>query len=274
MTAEQAAEAGKSLSFEKVWAVLMETGVKMDRFSEEADKRQQEADKRQQELDRLFKEIGEKQKATDHQFDKTSQEMRERQERIDRQFDKTSQEMRERQERIDRQFDKTSQEIRERQERIDRQIDKVSKNVGGLNRSIGELVETLIAARLWEKFKDYDLRRAYQRVPIYDETGRIRTDIDILLSNTDYAMAVEVKFRLNNKGEVDDHLKRMELIRQYPPAEVKINGKWLMGAMAGGFVDPDVAAYAYECGFFVLELNGEAVQLIPPPAGFKPREWA
>jgi hypothetical protein len=212
MTAEQAAEAGKSLSFEKVWAALMETGAKMDRFSEAADKRHAETEK-------LFKEIGEKQRETE------------------------------------------------------KQIDKVTKNVGGLNNSMGELVETLIAARLWEKFKDYDLRRAYQRVPIYDETGRIRTDIDILLSDTDCAMAVEVKLRLNNKDDVDDHLKRMELIRRYSPAEVKINNKRLMGAIAGGFVDPDIAVYAYECGFFVLELSGEAVELMPPPAGFRPREW-
>jgi hypothetical protein len=65
----------------------------------------------------------------------------------------------------------------------------------------------------------------------------------------------------------------MELIRQYPPAEIQINRKRLLGAMAGGAVDPDVGAYAYECGFFVLELAGEAVQLMPPPAGFTPKEW-
>jgi hypothetical protein len=65
----------------------------------------------------------------------------------------------------------------------------------------------------------------------------------------------------------------MELIRQYPPAEIQINRKRLLGAMAGGAVDPDVGAYAYECGFFVLELTGEAVQLMPPPAGFTPKEW-
>jgi hypothetical protein len=110
-------------------------------------------------------------------------------------------------------------------------------------------------------------------VPIYDETGRIRTDIDILLSNADCAMAVEVKRELNKTEEVDRHLRRMELILQYPPAEIKINRKRLMGALAGGFVDSDVGVYAYERGFFVLELSGEAVQLMPPPSGFTPREW-
>ncbi|MDR3161524.1 MAG: hypothetical protein LBU28_07925 [Spirochaetaceae bacterium] len=97
------------------------------------------------------------------------------------------------------------------------------------------------------------------------------TDIDILLSNTDTAMAVEVKRKLDSKEEVKDHLKRMELIRKHPPAEVA--GKKLLGAMAGGVVDFDVRCYAYESGFFVLELTGEMVELLPPPEGFVPKQW-
>ncbi|MDR0644888.1 MAG: hypothetical protein LBG05_08340, partial [Treponema sp.] len=81
----------------------------------------------------------------------------------------------------------------------------------------GELIETLIAARLWEKFTDYpyNLKRAYQRVPLYDENNYIRTDIDILLSDTEWAMAIEVKRELNKKEEVDAHVKRMSLICTY-----------------------------------------------------------
>ena len=43
--------------------------------------------------------------------------------------------------------------------------------------------------------------------------------------------------------------------------------------MAGGAVDPDVKDYAYKCGFYVMELTGESVQLIPPPEGFEPGKW-
>ncbi|GHV79217.1 hypothetical protein AGMMS49944_10080 [Spirochaetia bacterium] len=152
-------------------------------------------------------------------------------------------------------------------------VDKVSKNVGGLNRSMGELIETLIAARLWEKFDayPYKFRRAYQRVPLFDETDRILTDIDILLSNGEFVMPVEVKASLHRIDDVDRHLKRMELILKYPPAECK--GKTLIGAMAGGAVDPDVQAYAHGVGFFVLELTGESVRLVKPPLGFIPRQW-
>jgi hypothetical protein len=175
---------------------------------------------------------------------------------------------------------KTDEQLRESQKKTDEQIarmsekaDKVTANVGGLNRSMGELIETLVAAKLWEKFTDYpyNLKRTYQRIPLYDENNITKTDIDILLSDTGWCMAVEVKRELDKKEDVDAHLKRMELIRKYPPAETV--GKKLLGAMAGGVVDPDVRDYAHKSGFFVLELTGESVSLLKTPEGFEPQQW-
>ena len=164
------------------------------------------------------------------------------------------------------------QELDRLQKKTDRQINKLSKNMGGLNRSMGELIETLIAARLWEKFAayPYNLQRAYQCVPIYDENNRVLTDVDILLSDTEWVMAVEVK-RKPDREDIDHHVRRMERIRKYPPAEAK--GKKLLGAIAGGAVDPDVKDYAHKAGFFALELKGESVALIPLPDGFSPKIW-
>ncbi|MDR3284991.1 MAG: hypothetical protein LBS97_07430 [Treponema sp.] len=168
----------------------------------------------------------------------------------------------------DRKFQETVAQMKE----TDKKIDKLSKNVGGNNRSIGELVETLVAARLWEKFAayHYNLRRAYRRVPIYDEKDELKTDIDILLVDTEWCMAVEVK-READRDDVVRHLKRMELIRKYPPAEVK--DKKMLGAIAGGLVAPDAKEFAHEAGFFVLELTGESVALLDTPEEFTPKTW-
>ncbi|MDR3325070.1 MAG: hypothetical protein LBS82_03650, partial [Spirochaetaceae bacterium] len=129
-----------------------------------------------------------------------------------------------------------------------------------------------VAARLWKKFAayPYNLERAYRRVPIYDEHNQTKSDIDILLADTQWCMAVEVK-REANKDDVERHLKRMDLIRTYPPAEVA--GKKMLGAIAGGVVLPEAKEFAHECGFFVLELKGESVELLAAPAGFTAREW-
>ncbi|MCL2381796.1 MAG: hypothetical protein FWC64_09440 [Treponema sp.] len=163
-------------------------------------------------------------------------------------------------------------EAKERVKALDRQFAEMSKKLGKLGNSVGEMVETLIAARLWEKFSayPYNLNRAYRRLPVFDASGKTLADIDILLVDGEWAMAVEVKTEVD-EGNVKYHLKRMDMIREHPPADVV--GKKLLGAIAGGIVDPAARELAHESGFFVLELKGEAVDLAPPPEGFVPREW-
>jgi hypothetical protein len=212
-------------------------------------------------LKELFAEVGRRIEETALQIKETDRQMQE----TDRKMQETDRQMQE----TDRKMQETDRQMQE----TDRKIDKLSKNIGGLNNSFGTLIENLISARLWEKFANYpyNLQRAYQRYKIYDDNNRVLTDIDILLSDGTYAMAVEVKEKLHKESDVEHHVKRMELIKKYPPAEVK--GKFLLGAMAGGEVDSDVASFAYANGFFVLELAGEAVRLVSPPSGFTPREW-
>jgi hypothetical protein len=197
--------------------------------------------------------------------DRQMQKLQESQQKTDRQIEETARQMKE----TDRKMQETAQQMKE----TDRKIEKLSKNIGGLNNSFGALIENLIAARLWEKFAEYpyNLQRAYQRVKLYGDDNRVLTDIDILLADGTYVMAVEVKEKLDRRDDVEHHVKRMGLIKKYPPAEAK--GKHLLGAMAGGEIDPDVAGLAYANGFFVLELAGEAVRLVVPPSGFTPKEW-
>jgi type I site-specific restriction endonuclease len=158
-------------------------------------------------------------------------------------------------------------------DKMSARVDRIAKNVGGLNQSVREIVEILIASHLWEKFPEYDLKRVFRRLRLYDDKNEEKAEIDILLVNTEWAMAVEVKTELAIK-EVDRHIERMKRIIKYPPAEIKIRpGIKLLGACAGGIVTPEAREAAHEAGFFVLELTDEAVTRIPEPADFKPKEW-
>ena len=208
MTAEEAAEWGKTLDFPTVWAAIIKSGERIDRMAERIDK------------------MGER-------------------------------------------VDQTTGAVNKMAEKVDR----VTTNVGGLNQSMGDLIETLFAPHLGEKFDiyNYNLKRIFNRVPIYDNDSRMRSDIDILLSNTNVCIAVEVKRWLEKTSHVDEHIKRMQLIRQFPPAEVK--GKKLLGAIVGAVVTPEAREYAEQNGFFILELTGEDVRLLEPSKDFQPKEW-
>jgi hypothetical protein len=217
---------GEGLTFEKVWAALMENREQM----KETDRKIQELVEQQ---DRLMKENREQMKETDQLIKENGKQLG---------------------------------EFRESQK-------EANKQLGGLHNSMGDLIETLFAPHLGEKFDayNYNLKRIYRRVPIYDDNSRLRSDIDILLSNTTVCMAVEVKRWLEKTDHVDEQIKRMQLIRQYPPAEVK--GKKLLGAIVGAVVTPEAREYAEQSGFFVLELTGEDVRLLEPSKDFQPKEW-
>jgi hypothetical protein len=157
--------------------------------------------------------------------------------------------------------------------KLSAEIDRVNKSIGELGNSIGELVEVLLSAHAEKKFErfGYHFVNDSERVRIRDDNKQVVGEIDLLLTDGDAAMGVEVKRRLNDRRYVDDHLARMELARKYPPKAV--GDRRLLGAIAGGIVDPDVAAYAYSKGIFVLELTGESVTLIEPPLNFVPKQW-
>jgi hypothetical protein len=122
-----------------------------------------------------------------------------------------------------------------------------------------------VAARLGDKFPKYNFSRSFQRIRIFGKDKQPVTEIDILLSDDEWAMAVEVK-REPRMSDVDHHLRRLDLMREYDLKE--IGGKKLLGAVAGGVVPLDVREYAQKCGFYVLELNGDYVDLLPSPEGF------
>ncbi|MDR1215811.1 MAG: hypothetical protein LBK25_03915 [Treponema sp.] len=186
-------------------------------------------------------------------------------------WERRHEEWKQRQEKLDADFIKSHEEWEQRQKKLDAKIAAMSNNIGGLNRSIGELVETLIAARLWEKFPEYNLQRAYRRLPIYNEKNELKSEIDILLVNTEWAMAVEVK-READTQDIAYHIERMARILKYPPALLPPNVK-LLGAMAGGIVTQGAREAAHKAGFYVLELAGESVIRLPEPPDFKPKEW-
>jgi chaperonin cofactor prefoldin len=266
MTAEEAAEWGKTLDFPTVWATLTKLGERMDARAERLDRQLADTaaridemgermDKRAEQLDRMMAH-------TDARIDKRAEQVDRMMAHTDTRIDKMA-------EQLDRMMAHTDARIDKMAERVDR----VTANVGGLNVSMGELIETLFGPHIGEKFDayQYNLKRIFKRVPIYDDTIRQRGEIDLLLSNTTVCVALEVKRWLDDRTDIDKHIQRMKLIRQYPPAEVK--GKKLLGAMAGAVVTAEAREYAEQNGFFVLELTGDDVRLLEPPGQFQPKEW-
>jgi hypothetical protein len=163
--------------------------------------------------------------------------------------------------------DKTSADI----DKLFKTVNSDHKMLGGVSNDLGSLEEALFAAQVWELFPKYHLRMAYKNIPIYGKNAEWKGEIDLLLVNTEYAMAIEVK----SHAKIDDieyHIRRMELIRKYPPLEFK--APKLLGAIAAGYIGPEVKEAAIKAGFYVIEFDGkDLISLLKTPEGFKPKEW-
>ncbi|OQY26449.1 MAG: hypothetical protein B6244_13540 [Candidatus Cloacimonetes bacterium 4572_55] len=96
-------------------------------------------------------------------------------------------------------------------------------------------------------------------------------EIDLLLLNKTHIVAIEVKTTLKTV-DVDDHLKRLDKIRRYPPSHMDLKNTILLGAVAAMDVKRGADKYAYRSGLFVLRQKGGLVDIVNDE-NFIPKEW-
>jgi uncharacterized Zn ribbon protein len=142
-------------------------------------------------------------------------------------------------------------------------LKETQKIVGHLGNRFGDFAEATLVPDLKEKFKKYDFAfgKIGENIKMDDDEHDIHAEIDAFLENGVEAMAVEVKVTLK-KSDVDDHIRRMEKIRQY--ADLHNDTRKFFGAMAATVVDKDTKRYALSEGFYFIEPSGESVKIVPP----------
>jgi len=159
--------------------------------------------------------------------------------------------------------------IRETQQahkETEKAIKETQKNVGGLNNSLGSIVERLLTPGLPKKFNK--LGYSFNRIAAYSYAAGVYAQIDGMLENGAQAIAVEVKTTLR-QADIDDHLVRMEKIRKH--ANEHGDNRQFMGAMAAFITDKATKNYALKKGLFVIEPSGEDVKVTKPEK--EPRIW-
>ncbi|GHS93080.1 hypothetical protein FACS1894107_10390 [Planctomycetales bacterium] len=230
---------------EMVWALLRENAAQLEKLRE-----------RQEDAAREFRE---RQEERTREFDREMRESRERQEKFDREM----RESRERQE-------KDAREFREYQKETARQMKETRKEFGHFKNRFGELVEELLSPSMKKRFRaiGYKFTKVSSRIEIGENP--VLAEIDVLLENQEYSMAVEVK-SYPNIDDVNAHVERLQVLRKY--ADEHGDRHKFLGAVAGAVMADNVRKYAMKTGFFVLEQSGETVRLAKTPADFKPRVW-
>jgi len=227
-------------TFDDVWRTIQELAL----MSKETDRKFQETDRKFQETDRKFQE-------TDRKIQETSQQMKE----TDRQIQETSHQMKD-----------TDLRLKE----TDRLVKAVSKQLGEHGNRLGEFVQEMVRPAVLRLFQQRQLpvHQVLPNITAYDDNGQFRMEIDLLVINSDTAIAVECKSRLS-QDDVNEHLNRLALFKDCFQQYGKFT---ILGAVAAMILPKDVGRYAYSKGLFVLAQSGDAVKILNDDA-FKPHEW-
>ncbi len=158
----------------------------------------------------------------------------------------------------------------------DKRIEKVNKElsrkIADLGDTLGRFAEEQVRADLINKFDNWG-------IPVHaitnhyvqkDSKHEFVYEVDILIYNSQYAIAIEVKNTLKT-DHIDEHVDRMKKIQEFPM--VGLQGKTLLAGVAGMIVGEGVDKYAENKGLFVLKPSGDTVKIVNNKKTFKPKEW-
>jgi uncharacterized coiled-coil protein SlyX len=175
----------------------------------------------------------------------------------------------------DRQMKENAERHKELEQSI-KETDKIVKEnarqMGYLNNRFGEMAEHLVAPGIHERFFELGYNFTAIRPGGYEvrnDEKEVIAEVDILLENGDYIMAVEVKAKPHLK-DIKHHVKRLKILRKN--RNKHRDTRKIQGAIAGAIFGSKEKQAAIDAGFFVLEQTGDTVK-IDIPKGFIPGEW-
>jgi len=279
---------GRGLTFDKVWATIernaaeaekrhAEWEAKWQKDAAEAEKRYAEWEaKRQKDAEERKKEKAKRQKDAEER--KKEKAKREAEWEAKRQKDAAEAEKRHAEWEAKRQkyaaeAEKRHAEWLKEHEETERIVKEVSRQMGGLHNSFGEMAEFMVAPGIIDLFNDLGFhitQSAEHGIRILDEKKKVRTEIDLLMWNGDYIIAIEVKTSLGEK-DIEKHRKRLEILREN--TNKTGDRRKIVGGMAVAVLNEDDRKAILDAGFYLLEPSDSSRMKIDLPEGFVPREW-
>ena len=255
-----------ALTFEKVWTMFQElreeTRVQWERSQAEWEKSREEsriAWERSQEESRIVRERSQAEWEKSREESRIAREKSEEESRIARK-------------KSEAEWAKEKEEREARSRELDRRMKETDRIVSKLGNRFGELVEHMVIPNLTEKFNElgFHFTRISENLKIKEPGNpNTSTEVDIVLEDGDVVIAVEVKSKPDNK-DVDDHIKRMEVLRR--SADKRGDDRKYRGAIAAAIINDDVREYVIKKGFYPIEQSGDTMK-ISVPEGFAPRDW-
>ncbi|RLD54196.1 MAG: hypothetical protein DRJ05_15115 [Bacteroidetes bacterium] len=159
----------------------------------------------------------------------------------------------------DKEFQETKEELRE----TGRYIKELSKNLGGIGNSNGYYAEQFFADALEKKMQLLNVKLEYseRNKQKYIKSKKIREEYDVILTNSDIQVFVEIKYRFKQ-----EHFNKL-VNRKIPNYRILFpeNKHFkIRVAIAAFSFEKGVLEIAKQHGFYILTRIGEDLDILYP----------
>ena len=157
-----------------------------------------------------------------------------------------------------------------RMQETDRRLRRLEAQIGRLGNRLGDFVEGFVEPAVVKLFcaRGLPVHQVLRRLEAVDDDGQLLSEIDLLVIDSDTAVAVECKSHAG-VADVREHLARLADFKRHFPRYADLK---LQGALAAMHWSREAQRYAYRQGLWVLAQSGEAVE-VKNDAAFQPRVW-
>ncbi|MCX7898098.1 MAG: hypothetical protein N2441_09515 [Rhodocyclaceae bacterium] len=170
----------------------------------------------------------------------------------------------------DRRMQETDRRIEAMRAQQEEALRRLERQLGKLGNRLGDFVEGLVEPAVVKLFRARGLpvNQVLRRLEAVNESGELICEVDLLVIDSDVAVAVECKSHAGIE-EVREHLARLDKFKDAFPRFADLR---LQGAIAAMHWTRDAQRFAYSQGLWVLAQNGEIVE-VKNDARFTPRCW-
>jgi len=166
--------------------------------------------------------------------------------------------------------DRENREIRRLFKESDRKFEQYFGKIKEMDRNWGKLVESLVKPSVATQFRKRGIPIIGSGQRVEREIGGETIEIDILLTNGDSVVAVEVKTKLTVE-HVNEHIeKHLKPFRRFFP---EYQDKKVYGAVAYIHLEENSDRYAYKNGLFVLTFDAKNMVKIKNDSKFIPKTY-
>lgn len=149
---------------------------------------------------------------------------------------------------------------------------RYDKRFGYLENRFGELAEHLVAPGIAKRFNELGFKFdtiAPGGEKIMGENDKIKAQVDLVLRNSDYIAAIEVKIKPRME-DINEHIKRLEILREH--WDKKNEKRKIIGGIAGAIFPQNIKTEALNAGLYVLVQSGDTMKM-ELSDNFVPREF-